>query len=131
MKRTVFPVPVPPFVGVVVGLRRRFLGRYHRSLSDWSTDYDPAYLEPDGSVLVWLVTRGLTNTPVEVLEEDLKPASYQEWPPKLPWRHQNEPPELSEGLRDYLREVARRMPRDARGRFQRLPSPSATTNSAK
>jgi hypothetical protein len=111
-----------PFVGVVVGARKRFLGRYVHACYPNDACYpdggsDPPYLAVDSSVLVWLVTRGVTNQPVEVLEQDLEPATEQLIPKgaELPWRYVNGLPWDDRSRKEWS-EAAKQQPRE-RGRF--------------
>jgi hypothetical protein len=120
-------VPCRPFNGLIVGARYRMLGRYNSGGDVGNHDgyeYEPPYLSVKGSVLVWLVARGMTNHPVEVLDEDVEPAGEQQWPPYSPWRFQ-EGGVYDAKYRLMLSEEARAMPRAANGRFLSMLRPNA------
>lgn len=53
-----------PFTAQIVGATRRQLGTYY-----YGEDF--AYLKCTGTVLVWLVRRGVTNRQIDVLSGDL------------------------------------------------------------
>ena len=112
--------PCDEFIGVIVGAAYRTLGMYRdRHFADNIDDdyYDPPYIEADGSVIVWLVTHGMTNRHVEVLNEDVEPA-IEGTAIEVPWRACKQPP-LPDIAREMLRQDALAAKRDAKGRFVR------------
>jgi hypothetical protein len=96
--------PCDAFVGVIVGARKIRLGYYMPG----NLDDSPSRLQPTGDVVVWLVTRGMLNTPLQALEADIEPHEGQH---VLPWRWQHTPtysPEFREACRAAAAEQNRK-----------------------
>ena len=119
MRRRPVRTTLKSFEAQIVGAVWRQIGAYHSGF-----DGEGAYLERQGTVLVWLVRRGMTNRQVEVLPDDLTllkhvGSSYLGPIDKercLPWRWTN-PFSWSDEDRKALSVEAEHFPRDSRGRF--------------
>ena len=116
-------------VGQICGAKRKMLGKYKHGNSTGSgyfQEYEPAWLEVKGSIIVWLVRTGYINKPIEVLEEDIilmySPVrfveSYSEiYDKKLPW--------FDTGWTEFTKKQQKQMmegtmddaPRDSKGRW--------------
>jgi hypothetical protein len=128
--RKAFPVVFDePRIGQIVGVKRRFTGEIYPGSGGYDPsyggyDYDPPYLNPEKSHIVWLVQVGYLNKPIEAFEKDVSLLDYEEIPEDLPWQYQTWTKEDRERLSDWMRqEVAKRpelFPRDEKGRFKRL-----------
>lgn len=61
--------------GVIVGLKRMLLGKYHPAGYIYPTcgepDDNPACLDVTGNVVMWEIRTGLLNRPVYALDEDV------------------------------------------------------------
>lgn len=97
-----------PFVAQITGAIHRQLGKWIKG------DYEESsYLKCSGTILVWKVRRGITNSEIDVLDSDIELLTEQQ---KLPWRYIN----WTKKDREYARENALFSPRDSRGRFRRI-----------
>ena len=119
IKRIISAVPCQPFAGFIIGARRRVIGTRHSGTNGYEGDYNPAYVEPNGTVFVWLVAKSMTNTPVEVLDSDVKQASGHTWPPSCPWR-KSSPVEWTQKDKQWMSNESKSWPRDTRGRFLKM-----------
>lgn len=121
-----------PFIGQIVGARRKFLGEFesggYKAAGMWDegVDYDPPYLSVSGSVWVWLVRKGYLNKAVEVLDDDveiydplhsqcIRPVGQDKRDRKLPWR--NNESNLDLKAREELRKIMKDVKRDSKGRW--------------
>ncbi len=106
------------FVAQIVGAANRQVGIYHRGNYDPYDGGDSAYLECKGTVLVWLVRRGMTNRQIDVLPNDLTHGIHNV-KQSLPWRWTNSC-RWSDEDRKSASEDAKNFPRDPRtGKFTR------------
>jgi len=112
------------FIGQVCGIRNRFLGKYIGGDSSGYSldDYDPAYLEVDKTIEVYLVTEGMMNKPHMVLEEGMVSSSkgiLSDKERKLPKKYipfsYKDKKTLSELMKDMSKKFP--LPRDEKGRF--------------
>ena len=86
-QRFIKRIECSPFQGYIVGARYRLLGEYHPERGPgrgFEEGYEQAFLAVSGSVLIWLVSRGMINKPVEVLNDDIEICS--DIHPPTPWR---------------------------------------------
>ena len=110
-------VPTKPRLGQVVGLTTKYDGvvKY-----ETDTDFLCHYFAPSKAHRLWLVRFGLTNKPVCVAEEDMRPAvvggdEIHELPYSFP------PQVMSERDKKYLSDDSKHWPRDAKGRWTKGP----------
>lgn len=110
-ERTVEALPFKePPAGQVTGAA--FIPMGHRVLGDYD---DPTTFEPEGSIFVYLIRLGATNTEMRVREADLEPC--EPLPGGLPLRYAVFPP-WSDAAREEVRQEAKRAKRDEKGRFK-------------
>ena len=95
--------------GQVVGIKRVCLGYCDRS----ARHDEQSFLEVKSTVRVWMVKRGMMNVPLLCLEKDMIPCEGKDNLPLL-WQDR---PEWSEKHREEMREYAKEMKRDKKGRF--------------
>lgn len=70
-KRDIVRNKCEPFKAMIIGHRTKMLGQVRKPSSNiWSEDYEPAYLQVNGSIGLWEIRHGLTNIPILVAEED-------------------------------------------------------------
>jgi len=114
-----------PTYGQIVGAALRCLGKRESGRpTNYNEDYDPPYLTVEETMYVWLVRRGITNKPIEVLDEDLESPPVFEisdgkvtWPCHgLPWQHARRH-SWTDAEREQLRENMSDAPRDKKGRW--------------
>lgn len=111
-----------PFVGQFVGAVHRQTGTVV-SASYEEDGGDPAYLSIDKVHEVWLIRRGVCNRAIEVLPDDAESVVVLLHPnskPPLPWRFTKEC-SYDERYRNYMRNEMKTWPRDARGRWLKVP----------
>jgi hypothetical protein len=111
------------FSGWVVGVTRRFEGEVvpekrtrHYLTKD---EVKPAYFRAKKSYLVYKVARGMMNTPVEVLEEDLAFDLDEKSSFTAPLKVTYNPCQCDERYREYMRSLMSKWPRDSKGRWMK------------
>lgn len=100
------------FAAQVVGAKYCQVGKYESGHIRYDPldgdDVEPPSLNCKGTVVVWLVRRGMTNKPIEVLPDDLNSPEIRGH--KLPWRFADQPP-WNDTAREAYREAALATPR--------------------
>lgn len=103
--------------GKIVGYALRKLGQYSGGINSClDSDYDAPYLRVTKTIGVWLVALDMMSKPLEVLDEDVFPANPDEIPDELSWK-KYKGSVWEERDRQFMREEAKKQPRDSRGRF--------------
>ena len=113
-KRSARRVPYStPFVAQIVGAKYNKLGKYHPDCSD-----GPRYFECTGTQLTYLVRRGMTSRPINVLPDDLTLLHWRQAVKQdsLPWRWVN-PIKWTKDDRLDMSQLVNDQPRDSSGRF--------------
>lgn len=107
-----------PRMGMVVGYRTVYDGRIKRSINSYSPEeYDPPHFIVGKTIKVLLVCFWPTYKPVLVLPEDILMINMQGWRTKITdYLHPTTHP-ISDTDRGYLREYAKEMKRDVKGRW--------------
>ena len=77
-----------PFTAQVIGAVYRQIGVCHEGSYDPYDGGGQRYFECKGTVLVYLVRRGMINRPVEVLPKDSRLCKKKDYTRLLPWRYQ-------------------------------------------
>ena len=106
----------PPFLARIVGARYRCIGnRVGGSSSSGfdGYDYTPGYLNVEKKIIVWLVSLGFTNSPIEALEEDIEKVDDVNL--KFEWQQRKYYP-WSQAAREEQSKLAKSTPRE-NGKF--------------
>lgn len=96
--------------GQICGAKCRYIGKYVLP----SYDEEAGYIRNMKGIMVWLVRIGMTNKPIEILDEDIMPA-VTELREGVPWRYTRIA--WSSEERKVISEYSKDFPRDERGRF--------------
>ena len=100
-----------PRIGIITGIARRYDGIHHGyRAQEWRDQ--PTYLQTTKCNWGYLVRFGATNKEVFVMPEACLLCTNQI---QIPYRAHNHA--LSNEAREFLRDEARKSPRDSRGRF--------------
>lgn len=104
------------FDAQIVGGTIKQLGKVHGGYSGYDgwIEGEPAYLEIQKTVFVWIVRRGITNKEIYVLPEDL--TYYENYEGKLPWKWTNSY-RWTEKDKQFLSDEIKNAPRNKRGQF--------------
>ena len=110
------------FNGWIIGVTRRFEGdivpeRVIKRHFFGKEEVRPAYFVAQKSYLVYKVARGMMNTPIEVLEEDLAYDLDQVPLSSAPLKMTYEPCVIDDRYRNYMSSLMKAWPRDSKGRW--------------
>ena len=109
------------FNGWVVGVTRRFEGEIvpERVTKHFFSEPEvrPAYFVAKKSHLVYKIARGMMNTPIEVLEDDLAFDLDQVPLTAAPLKMTYNPCEVDDRYRNYMKSLMKVWPRDSKGRW--------------
>lgn len=111
--KRVTPMSCAPFVGQIVGATYLCDGRVEEA---WDGEYTHRAFRADAKHPVWLVRRGLLDEPVTVPLDGLVAAT--EHPDRLPV-HYAQQRNWTVQAREWAKDWAADVPRDARGRFRK------------
>ena len=125
--RSVYTSPelIKPIIGIICGMKRKFIGTYieqsSRTYSYYNEDcIEQSYLKVEGSVLFYEVKQGMLNKPILVLEENIR--KIETWELALHFKNYKLPFLLSgwqwsEREKEVMSEYSKSFPRDSKGRF--------------